>query len=215
MPYRKDKFGIGECYHVFNRGANKQSIFYSAENYNYITKLLMQHSQKHHIGIICYCWMPNHYHLLLRQEATASISVFMKSMFTAYTLALNLQQGRSGTLFEGRFKHILIDKQRYLSQLIQYIHLNPVVAGLVRKPEGWKYSDYSYWIDNFPESILNLPESFKLSGSSINLNEWHHRRIQFYKNEYDLLVANEYQKYIGEFWKEKVEDLKFRRYLFD
>jgi hypothetical protein len=60
--------------------------------------------------------------------------------------ALNLQQERAGTLFEGRFKHRCVDKWEYLMMLCRYIHLNPVKAKLVTRPEDWAYSNYREWI---------------------------------------------------------------------
>jgi hypothetical protein len=66
-------------------------------------------------------------------------------VFNAYVQSLNKRIERRGPLFEGRFKHVLIDEQTYLMQLCRYIHLNPVKAGLVRKPGEWAFSDYLEW----------------------------------------------------------------------
>ena len=67
-------------------------------------------------------------------------------MFNAYVQAVNQQQGRKGTLFEGRFRHMLVDRDEYLVHLCRYIHLNPVKAELASRPEGWPYSNYLEWI---------------------------------------------------------------------
>ncbi len=107
---------------------------------------MQDYSRKHGAGLIAYCLMPNHYHFLLRQETGIPLSKFMQVLFTTYVQALNLQQERSGTLFEGRFKHKRVDKWEYLVILCRYIHLNPVKAGLVAKPEDWAYSNYQEWI---------------------------------------------------------------------
>ncbi|MFH1009243.1 MAG: transposase [Candidatus Latescibacterota bacterium] len=88
----------------------------------------------------------HHYHLLLRQDGEISLSKFSNVVFNAYVQALNKQFGRRGTLFEGRFRHVLVDKDEYALQLCRYIHLNPVKAGLVSRPEDWIYSDYREWI---------------------------------------------------------------------
>ena len=90
--------------------------------------------------------MPNHYHFLLRQEADEPLSKFIGVLFSAYAQAVNIQQGRSGTLFEGRFRHKCVDKWEYLVTLCRYIHRNPVMTKLVSKPEDWLYSNYREWI---------------------------------------------------------------------
>jgi putative transposase len=98
------------------------------------------------VTVIAYCLMPNHYHFLFRQESAVPLSKLMQVLFNAYAQALNLQQGRTGTLFEGRFKHKCVDTWEYLSMLCRYIHLNPVKAGLVARPEDWPFSNYREWV---------------------------------------------------------------------
>lgn len=146
MPYRGDAFVQGQYYHLYNRGAGKAKIFFNDGNYQYLLRLVKEHYQKHGATIIAYCLMPNHYHFLLRQESEEPLSKFMQVLFNSYVQALNLQQGRTGTLFEGRFKHKCVDKWEYLMVLCRYIHRNPVKAGLVTKPEDWAYSNYREWI---------------------------------------------------------------------
>ncbi|PWH16272.1 MAG: transposase [Anaerolineae bacterium] len=146
MPYRGDVFTQGQYYHIYNRGAGKAKIFFNEGNYLYLLRLMREHALKYGAAVIAYCLMPNHYHLLLRQETEEPLSKFMQALFNAYVQALNIQQGRTGTLFEGRFKHKRVDTWEYLIILCRYIHRNPVKAGLVKKPEDWAYSNYREWI---------------------------------------------------------------------
>ncbi len=138
-------FAAGQYYHAWNRGAGRHPIFVIEENYRYLTRLMAQHSVRYCIAIIAYCLMPNHYHLLLRQETDRPVSKFINTLFSAYVQALNRQQGRTGTLFEGRFQHRCIAEWADVLQLCRYLHLNPVKAGLVSRPEDWRYSDYGEW----------------------------------------------------------------------
>lgn len=101
---------------------------------------------KNGVRIIVYCFMPNHYHFLVQQTGNRNVSDWIGNLFNGYVQAVNIQQNRSGTLFEGRVKHKLIDKEEYLLQIVRYIHYNPVKAGLVSSPEYWPYSNYSEWI---------------------------------------------------------------------
>ena len=86
--------------------------------------------------------IPNHYHFLVQQKTEIPLSLWIKTLFIGSTQAVNIQQKRKGTLFEGRAKHLLIDKDNYLIHLMRYVHYNPVAAGLISKPEDWKYSNY-------------------------------------------------------------------------
>jgi putative transposase len=146
MPYRGDAFVQGQYYHIYNRGAGKAQIFFNDGNYQYLLRLVKEYYQQHGATVIAYCLMPNHYHFLLRQESGEPLSKFMQVLFNSYVQALNLQQGRTGTLFEGRFKHKCVDKWEYLLILCRYIHRNPVKAGLVVRPVDWAYSNYREWI---------------------------------------------------------------------
>jgi len=146
MPYRGDAFVQGQYYHIYNRGAGKAKIFFNDGNYQYLLRLIKEHAPKFGVTVIAYCLMPNHYHFLFRQETEVLLSKFMQVLFNAYVQALNLQLGRTGTLFEGRFKHKCVDQWEYLMVLCRYIHRNPVKAGLVEKPEDWAYSNYREWI---------------------------------------------------------------------
>ena len=145
MPIREDGFRQNCYYHVFNRGAGRQRIFRDQENYRYLLRLIAKHSKEKRVGIVCYCLLPNHYHMILRQEGDEPISRFINYVFSAYTQAFNRREGRSGTLFQGRFKHIIVDRQEYFLHLMRYIHINAVKAGLAEKPEEWDFSDYRLW----------------------------------------------------------------------
>lgn len=155
MPRRENKFSRGHYYHVYNRGANRERIFFSAENYFYLLKLAKKYCQKYQIAIIAYCLMPNHYHFLLRQDGETSIGHFIGVLFNAYAQAVNKQNGRTGTLFAGRFKDVHVDNEAYLLHLCRYIHGNPVKAGLVTALEEWPYANYLEWIGERPGSLVD------------------------------------------------------------
>lgn len=146
MPKRKSSFAPNHYYHVYNRGVNKAPIFFNDGNYEYCLRLVQKHRHKYRTTIVTYCLMPNHYHFLLRQEGEQTLSRFIGALFNGYVQAVNRQQKRSGTLFEGRFKDKHVDKRSYLIHLCRYIHANPVRAGLVSVPEAWPYSNYQEWI---------------------------------------------------------------------
>ena len=146
MPYRGDVFRRGQYYHLYNRGARRNLLFFTPDNYEYCLHLIQRSHQRHGATVIAYCLMPNHYHFLLRQESDEPLSKFIGVLFNAYVQAVNRQQGRKGTLFEGRFRHAWVDQEEHLIHLCRYIHLNPVQARLVTRPEDWPYSNYLEYI---------------------------------------------------------------------
>ena len=146
MPYRGNIFTAGQYYHIYNRGAGKQPLFFNSGNYEYLLRLVKRYSPKYGATFIAYCLMPNHYHFLLRQETDEPLSKFINVLFNAYVQAVNQQQDRSGTLVEGRFRHVCVDRWEYLIHLCRYIHRNPVKARMVPRPEDWPYSNYLEWV---------------------------------------------------------------------
>ena len=156
MPRRKNRFTTGHYYHIYNRGANRERIFFSKDNYLYLLKLLKKFQVKYDIAIIAYCLMPNHYHFLLRQDGETEISQFIGVLFNAYAQALNNQIERTGALFEGRFKDVHVDNDAYLLHLCRYIHANPVKAGMVTALEEWPYSNYLEWVEERPGKLVDL-----------------------------------------------------------
>ena len=146
MSRRGDVFAPGRYYHIFNRGAGRGRLFFNPGNYEYLLRLVKRYIARYDVTVIAYCLMPNHYHFLLRQDGETPLSKFINVLFNAYVQAVNRQQEHSGTLFEGRFRHVCVDQEGYLIHLCRYIHLNPVKAGLVSLPEEWPYSNYLEWI---------------------------------------------------------------------
>lgn len=141
MPYRPFLFSPGAYYHIYNRGNNKAEIFFERENYLYFLRLLRKYLHEDSVELVAYCLMPNHYHFLV-YLITDGFSKRMQPFLLAYTKAVNNRYNRVGALFQGRFKGKLVEKNEYLLHLSRYIHLNPVIAGLVQKAEEWEFSSY-------------------------------------------------------------------------
>lgn len=136
----------GAIYHIFNRGNNKQNIFRDAKDHRIFLLKLNYSIEEHGIKIHAFCLMPNHYHLLL-QTSDINISKTMHKFLTNYSKYYNHRYNFSGHLFQGRYKSILVEKDSYLLEVSRYIHLNPVDAKLVTRPEQYLYSSLKYYID--------------------------------------------------------------------
>jgi REP element-mobilizing transposase RayT len=155
MPYRQNVFTPGNIYHVYNRGINRMPVFVNPGNYAYLLRKVKRLLRELPITVLVYCLMPNHYHFVLRQDGDIPISTFIQRLFQTYTQAFNKQEGRKGPLFEGRFRHVHVDRDEYAIHLCRYVHLNPVTAGLVLRPEAWPYSNYPEWIEVRPGMLVD------------------------------------------------------------
>ena len=145
MPIRDTPFRAGEYYHVYNRGCNREPIFVRRENYLFFLTRLREYLCDSTADVFAYCLMPNHYHLLIRLRDD-DLSGPMHAMSTSYSKAFNKECQRVGPLFQGPFRAIHVDREEYLLHLTRYIHLNPVVAGLVARPEDWEFSSYPEYV---------------------------------------------------------------------
>jgi len=98
--------------------------------------------QDKNVQIIAYCLMPTHIHMILKQLKDKGISTYLSNISNAYARYFNICHRRKGPLWEGEFKNVLVENNDQLLHLTRYIHLNPVTASLVEKPEDWSYSSY-------------------------------------------------------------------------
>ena len=131
----------GAVYHVITRGNNRQVIFRDDhDRVKYLEKLRSYCEQKG-VDLLCYCLLSNHVHLLL-ETPQGNLSKMMQPFQTSYTLYFNRRHRRTGHLFEQRYKALLVDKDNYLLQVSRYIHLNPVGAGIVQRPQDYLWSSY-------------------------------------------------------------------------
>ena len=136
----------GNYYHLYNRGVNRQPIFFCKDNWGFFIKQMRHYFNPELLSILAYCLMPNHYHLLVYLKSNDISKKVMQPFGTSYVKAINKQQGRVGPLYQGPFKAKLVDSDAYLAHLTRYIHLNPVQADLADHPADWPYSSYSDYV---------------------------------------------------------------------
>ncbi|MBN2062329.1 MAG: transposase [Deltaproteobacteria bacterium] len=137
----------GAFYHITSRGNDRKRIFFSNTDYGKFIAYLEEGIKKFEYRIHSYALMTNHYHLLLETQK-ANLSKLMHYINGSYTTYINRKRDRSGHLFQGRYKAILVEKDKYLLELSRYIHLNPVKAGLAERPQDYPHSSYGSFIKN-------------------------------------------------------------------
>jgi putative transposase len=163
MPRKPRIHYPGAFYHVMLRGNAGQDIFFDAANRSRFLLLLQQGLTRYRQRVHAYCLMDNHVHLLLQVD-DVSLSKLMQNLGFRYTQYVNRTRKQTGHLFQGRFKALLIDADNYLLELVRYIHLNPVRAGLVEDPADFPWSSHQSYLDQITPWLVVDPVLGQLSG---------------------------------------------------
>ncbi len=179
MPGRKIPLITGETYHVFNRGIDRRPTFTNKREldraqktisfYNFfeppvsLSKFLRLETKKQNeildalaqnkklVEIFCYCLMPNHFHLLVRQERDKGIAKFLSNLQNSYTRYFNVKHSRDGSLFLDQFKAVRIETDEQLLHVSRYIHLNPHTGFVVKtldELENYPWSSFPDYLQN-------------------------------------------------------------------
>ena len=162
MPSRSIPFVNLECYHVINRGVAQIPIFTNKVDYKRFINTMLYYKiegpkprfslfsrsnnlidfKKRVVEIICYCLMPNHFHILLQQQKEGGVTEFVSKLSNSYTKYFNTKNKRSGPLFQGEFKAVHIETDNQLIHLSRYIHLNPLVGFVTKNLETYHWTSY-------------------------------------------------------------------------
>ena len=169
MPYKNTirHYASGLYYHIYNRGVEKRTIFYDDKDYikflstikYYLTpkdqdlkkaikETIFRRSklEDKELELLCYCLMPNHFHFLIKQNTQNGITRFMRRLSNTYVKYFNKKYDRVGTLFQGKFKAVLVETNEYLLHLSRYIHRNPLELG-IDQIVNYSYSSYPNYIN--------------------------------------------------------------------
>jgi REP-associated tyrosine transposase len=129
----------GGIYHVVARGNERKAVFRDDEDREAYLGRLAGCSERFRFRLIAYCLMDNHVHVALERGRVA-LSQVMRTQQSGYAQKFNRRHGRVGHLFQGRYKAFLVQDEVHLMTLVRYIHLNPVVAGIVDRPDAYRWS---------------------------------------------------------------------------
>jgi len=145
MPIRDTQFEKGCYYHLFNRGANRQTIFVDDRDFINFLGRIKEYCEQYAVQVIAYCLLFNHFHFLVYQKGDTRAGLVIQNSCNGYAQYFNKRHGRQGILFQGRFRGELVDTDAYLHHLCRYIHGNPVKDNFALRPELWPYSNYLEW----------------------------------------------------------------------
>lgn len=135
----------GAVYHLYNRGNRKQPIFEREADNRLYLGLLKRYCRETDFSVIAYCLMPNHIHLLVRQNGSVGPNKLMSRLHTSYAMYFNKEYRKVGHLFQDRYKQKIVSDNDFLIRLISYFHLNPVKDKISLTPEAYQWSSYGWY----------------------------------------------------------------------
>jgi len=207
----------GAFYHITSRGNEKKAIFRGTEDFARFLAAISRAHERYGFLVHAYVLMTNHYHLLI-ETPRPSLTASLHDLNTAYTNYFNRKYNRVGHLFQGRYRCILVEKDAYLLELSRYLHLNPVRAGIVQRPEDYRWSSYLSYVIALPLPAW-LRTDDVLGQLSARKPEARRRYRLFVKDGLKGAIQNPLEQVIAglalggtKFWEETREKIeKFRQ----
>jgi REP element-mobilizing transposase RayT len=151
----------GALYHAILRGNHRQPTFLEPTHYQYFNWLVRQVVEDCALRLHAYCWMPNHVHFAV-QVGETRLGTAMLRIASRYARHVQRDIPTTGHFFEERHRAILVNETRYLLELVRYIHLNPVRAGLVRHPAEWRWSSHAVYMGRRQEPWVTTAPTLRL-----------------------------------------------------
>lgn len=186
------KLETNKYYHLYNRGNNREKLFYSDANNKYFLQRFLKHCF-HVFDTYAFCLMNNHFHFVvsvrptevqhqligtrpLKSKKLQSPSKHLGNFFSSYTQSINKQEGRVGSLFQKNFKRREIDSEEYFQRLIVYVHQNPVHHRFTKSIYNYPYSSFHHYL-NLDNSFLNREKTLSIFGGWENFIEAHKEQV--------------------------------------
>jgi len=144
----------GYPHHVIQRGNNRQAIFVDDADREFMLGLLGEYAPACRVAVHAYVLMGNHLHLLATPETADGLPKLMQSVGRRYVRHFNDRHGRTGTLWEGRYRATVIETERYLLACMAYIDLNPVRAGMVARALDWPWSSHAHYLGQRSDRLV-------------------------------------------------------------
>lgn len=189
----------GSYYHIFNRGSNRKTIFFTTANYHYFLKLLNKFLGSY-VHFLAFALLPNHFHLVIKikdeilvqaegnrslqkengflqsiNDETAigkMVAKQLKRLFITYAMAINKQENRTGNLFDPKYKRLEISDQKYLEYVIFYTHFNPEKHGTVNNYKDYYFSSFKAMV-SFETTNIDREMVMEIYGGKDNFLNYH------------------------------------------
>lgn len=172
-------------HHIYNRGAFQKNIYYNKADYDYFLRVLKKYKDKYYIDILCYCLMPNHYHLFAKQtKEEFPISKFIADYSNSFTKGMNKKYKRTGVLFEAKTKSKIIQDDSYFKWVIKYILENPIKAKLIDSITEYEFSSANEIFNRKGYKITSVNELLNFFDSLDSLKIFLLDKTQKYSYEF-------------------------------
>ena len=154
--------------HVIQRGVNRSACFFGDADRRFYLKCLERAAASRGCGVHAYVLMTNHVHLLVTPAEAGAVGAMMQDIGRRYVRVINTIHGRTGSLWEGRFKSSLVDSETYLLTCHRYIECNPVRAGMVTQPAAYSWSSHAHYAGRRADPLITEHEQFLALGKGID-----------------------------------------------
>jgi putative transposase len=163
---RREQWTEAACYHLINRGHNRETVFACDDDRRYFLHLLDRYRHRYDLRIYHFCLMSNHFHLLLQVRRCQHLSILMAGLLRSYVHYFNRAYGFVGHLWQGRFKSPAIQAEGYLLSCGRYIERNPLEAGMVTLPWDYPWSSCRTYALGESNDLLTLHPLYLESGAT-------------------------------------------------
>lgn len=167
MPRVKRTVFDSAIYHILNRGHDRQKLLRDGGDFEVFKAIIARYKIKFQFDVYHYCFMPNHFHILLKIIKGSELSSIMKGICQSYAFYYKKKYDFVGYVFQNRYKSILIEEDGYLMECGRYIERNPVRAGLVDDPAKYHWSSYNFYAKSALDGIIT-PDPLYEEFASVN-----------------------------------------------
>jgi putative transposase len=175
----------GHTLHLIQRGNDRRPCFLDDDDRTSYLATLLRVSERAHCDVHAYVLMSNHVHLLVTAREASAPARMMHALGTRYVRRFNDRHERTGTLWEGRYRSSLIDSDRYFFRCSRYIETNPVRAGMVSEPAGYRWSSFRSNAEGEPDVLVRQHPVY------LSLGQWGAARREAYRALFDAPVSGQ------------------------
>jgi len=187
----------GALYHVIARGNHRNQIFLTPKDYQKYLYLVQRYKERYDFQLYAYALMSNHLHLLI-ETADIPLSKIMQGLQQTYTQFFNWKYDKVGHLFQGRYKAIICQKNIYLLELIRYIQLNPIRAGVAKSLANYPWTSYSYYLKDKRDKLID---------TDFVLRQFGHDKTtarRYYQQFIRVGIIKSHEEFIGEIVDQRI-----------
>ncbi|WP_132995508.1 transposase [Sporanaerobacter acetigenes] len=195
MPRKAREKSQTGIYHIILRGINRQNIFEDDEDKDRLLQTLLRYREQCKYTIYAYCFMDNHFHLLLK-EGQEPLEQIMRRINGSYVYWYNYKYERIGNLFQDRFKSEPVETDAYFLTVIRYIHQNPVKAGITKSTREYRWSSYNEYVGE--GKLIDKDYVLKIFDEDYNVAIEKFIRFNNQWNDYECLEVEDKKKRLSD-----------------